>query len=64
LLIITNILVFCEGLLGVASLNGCELFQRINIKELLLLNNVEEALNKLLSESLIGDREEVPDYKL
>jgi hypothetical protein len=49
---------------GVAGLNGSELFQRINLKELLLLNKVEETLNRLLSESLIGDREEVFNYKL
>jgi len=34
------------------------------LKELLLLNNVEEVLNNLLSESLIGNREEVLNYKL
>ena len=48
----------------VGSLNSCELFQRINLKELLLLNNVEETLNKPLAESMIVENREVLDYKL
>jgi hypothetical protein len=48
----------------VADFNGSELFQRINLKELLLLNKVEEALNSLLSENLISGREEMLEYKL
>ena len=45
-------------------MNSSELLQRINVKELLLLNNVEETLNKLLAKSMVAEDREVLDYKL
>jgi hypothetical protein len=64
LLIITNILVFCEGLLGVDDLKSSKLFEEVNIKHLQTINKSIKHLTNLISESLSGRDEKIIDYKL
>jgi len=48
----------------VEKLTGCELFQRINIKQLTELERVEETYKKLVSDSLAGRNYQQLNYKL